>query len=173
LRRHGLSPDLFIPMHGDRPGYDAKATGTAVLSPVGTAFPQSCHGLHATANELRVCAAGSRRRSPFGRTRGFGDSTIHHGDSTADALVPGRLDAPQPSRSKGCDGIIAGTDGISWVASILVEVKMRGSDWIGGGGSPWHGGHAAARPNRMVASAADHGAMACCGVSMRMKISRP
>ena len=58
-------------------------------------------------------------------------------------------------------------------SSIVVGVKIRGSDCMGDSGSLWRDEHATARPERMVASAAAHGAMACCGVSMRMKISRP
>ena len=36
-------------------------------------------------NELRVCAARSRRRSPVGRTRGLGDEVARYGDFTQDA----------------------------------------------------------------------------------------
>src|SRR3954465_9602354 len=87
--------------------------------------------------------------------------------------VPGRLGTPQPSPSAGCDGIIAGAADSSRLASIVVGGKIRGSDCMGDSGSPWHDEHATARPEGMVASAAAHGAMACCGASLRMKISHP
>jgi hypothetical protein len=72
-----------------------------------------------------LCGAKPPQKPRWTDAGGFGGSTIRYGDFTVDVRWPGRLGAPQPSPSEGCDSIIANVDGGFRVVSIVVGVKMR------------------------------------------------
>jgi hypothetical protein len=90
-------------------------------------------------NELRVCAARSRRRSLVGRTRSVeGDRALwrfHPG-----RLVPRRIGAPRPSRPERHDRSITVDEGSFRMVGVVIRVKVMAVTCIDNKGPPWRGG---------------------------------
>ena len=76
----------------------------------------------------------------------------------------------QPDRRGG--GIMVQRGGCGMVGGVIgTEVKAVCCD--GDNGTPWRAQGTREQDRAADACAADHGPIACCGVSLRMKISRP
>jgi hypothetical protein len=126
-------------------------------------------------NELRVCAARSRRRNSVGRTRGVGRLALwrfHQGRSERGLII-----AAQPAWSAWYDrNIAAGSGGFKTIGNVIWS-KVGPPAALATGDLRGVPRHAAARPDDGGGGIrTDHGAMACCGVygpSVRMKTSRP
>ena len=127
-------------------------------------------------NELRVCAARSRRRSSVGRTRGVGRRLalwrFHQGRSERGLII-----AAQPAWSAWYDRSIAAGSGAFKTIGNVIWSKVGPSVALETGDLRGVPRHAAARPDDGGGGIrTDHGAMACCGVcgpSVRMKTSGP
>jgi hypothetical protein len=127
-------------------------------------------------NELRVCAARSRRRSSVGRTRGVGRRLalwrFHQGRSERGLII-----AARPAWFAWYDRSIAAGSGAFKRIGNVIWSKVGPSAALVTGNLRGVPRHAAARPDDGGGGIrTDHGAMACCGVcgpSVRMKTSRP
>ena len=97
-------------------------------------------------NELRVCAARSRRRSSVGRTRGVGRRLallgFHQGRSE-----PGLIFAAQPGHPAGYDRSIAVGSGAFKTIGSVIWGKVGAAGWVGDRGLGGMPKHAAARPD--------------------------
>jgi hypothetical protein len=79
----------------------------------------------------------------------------------------------RPSRPERHDRYITVDEGSFRVVGVVTWVKLMAVNCIDNNGPPWRGGMRTNKTTVVVTCGADHGAMACCGVSMRMKTSRP
>jgi hypothetical protein len=90
-------------------------------------------------NELRVCAARSRRRSSVGRTRGVGEWVglwrFHPGRSLSRMMIAGQEARPEEHDPRIMVGSVtfSTVDGVIWV-------KVRGFGCVGDSGCPWRAG---------------------------------
>ena len=89
---------------------------------------------------------------------------------------PGRfVGADGPAQPRG----LSGTTAVSRSEASFQDGRRRhlgqgyGRELHDNNGSPWRAGARTNKTEAVVTCAADHGAMACCGVSLRMKTSRP
>ena len=125
-------------------------------------------------NELRVCAARSRRRSPVGRTRGVGRRSSTPMEISTGRTMVGRRITGQEARSDGSDRELLPE------ASRLPRRRHHLGARFGalaamGTAKPCGvPRRAATRPGSGGGrDGADHGPMACGRESLRMRMSRP